>query len=271
MKLRLGIDQLSQAEMSLQRCWVLPADPAAGSAAARGITRASASQKLTVDETLGRPYRSSISILFVDTFGGVAMENEPLQRWLPRVRGTATLVYVAALCLAVAVLVIGFIPGSPVTLGLPTSVLSGLGRVGGVAQGVVVDRGGEVAFKVTDPSLAQRVLFQATTLPGLLLVAEVARRMRSVLRAAQDSDPFTAQTARELTVVAKITAFGGLGVWAVSNVAKWVLSATMLESGTAVKPHESPLGWLAVGLIFAAFGQLIARGVAMRDELDTVI
>jgi len=31
------------------------------------------------------------------------------------------------------------------------------------------------------------------------------------------------------------------------------------------------LSWLAVALIFAAFGQLIARGVAMRAELDTVI
>ena len=199
------------------------------------------------------------------------MENQPLERWLPRVRGTATFVYIAALCLAVALLVIGFIPKSPVTLGLPTSLLSGLHHVGGVAPGVLVDHAGEVVFKVTDPSVAQRMLYLATVLPGLLLVAEVARRMRNVLRAAQDSDPFTAQTARELTVVAKITAFGGLGVWAVSNVAKWVLSATMLKTGSAVEPHQSPLGWLAVGLIFAAFGQLIARGVAMRDELDTVI
>ena len=60
-------------------------------------------------------------------------------------------------------------------------------------------------------------------------------------------------------------------MWALSNLAKWALSATMLDSGSAVEPHESPLGWLAVGLIFAAFAQLIARGVAMREELDTVI
>ena len=107
--------------------------------------------------------------------------------------------------------------------------------------------------------------------PGLLLVAEIARRMANLLRAAQDTDPFTAQTVEQLTLVAKITAFGGLGVWAVSNVAKWALSATMLESGAAVAAARSPLGWLAVGLIFAAFAQLIARGVAMRAELDTVI
>jgi hypothetical protein len=37
------------------------------------------------------------------------------------------------------------------------------------------------------------------------------------------------------------------------------------------RPHQAPLGWLAVGLIFAAFGQILDRGVTMRAELDTVI
>ena len=197
--------------------------------------------------------------------------HDALDRWLPRLRGTATFVYIAALCLAVALLVIAFIPGSPVTLALPTADLSGTARLGGIVQGVVVDPGGEIVFKVTDPSLGQRMLQLVTTVPGLLLVAEVARRMRNLLRAAQKTDPFTAQTVRELTLVAKITAVGGLGVWTVANGAKWALSATMLESGAAVAPHDSPLGWLAVGLIFAAFAQLIARGVAMRAELDKVI
>ena len=197
--------------------------------------------------------------------------HDALDRWLPRLRGTATFVYIAALCLAVALLVIAFIPGSPVTLALPTADLSGTARLGGIVQGVVVDPGGEIVFKVPDPSLGQRMLQLVTTVPGLLLVAEVARRMRNLLRAAQKTDPFTAQTVRELTLVAKITAVGGLGVWTVANGAKWALSATMLESGAAVAPHDSPLGWLAVGLIFAAFAQLIARGVAMRAELDTVI
>jgi hypothetical protein len=197
--------------------------------------------------------------------------EDRLDRWLRRLRGTATFVCTAALCLAVALLVIAFIPGSPVTLALPTSALSGTGHMGGIVRGVVVDPAGEIAFKVNDPSLGQRLLHLATIFPGLLLVAEVARRMRNLLGAALDSDPFTAQTVRELTLVAKITALGGLGVWVVSNAAKWALSATMLKSGTAVAPHDSPLGWLAVGLIFAAFAQLIARGVAMRAELDTVI
>jgi hypothetical protein len=45
----------------------------------------------------------------------------------------------------------------------------------------------------------------------------------------------------------------------------------MLTSPVTFHPHQAPLGWLAVGLIFAAFGQILDRGVTMRAELDTVI
>lgn len=183
-------------------------------------------------------------------------------------RSTATVISVAALCLAVAVLVIAFIPGSPVTLALPTDLLTGWESLARLAPGVVVDPEGEVVFAVTDPSLAQRLLHAATIVPGLVLVAEIARRMAAVLRAGV---PFTAWTARQLDLLARITAFGGAGVWAVNNVAEWTLSTTMLESSAAVGFHQNLAGWLAVALIFAAFGQLVTRGVAMRTELDTVI
>lgn len=44
-----------------------------------------------------------------------------------------------------------------------------------------------------------------------------------------------------------------------------------LTSPYTYKPHQTPLGWLAVGRIFAAFGRILDRGVAMSAELDTVI
>ncbi|MEU8080344.1 DUF2975 domain-containing protein [Catellatospora citrea] len=201
----------------------------------------------------------------------VVEEGKRLTKWLRRLRGTAEFVYIASLCGSVAMLVVAFIPRSPVVLALPTTLLSGLDRIGGVAAGVVVYPMGEVVFEVTDPTLAQRMLYLATILPGLLLVADIARRLARLLKSAQDTDPFTTQTVRELTLVAKITAFGGLAVYAVGNVAMWLLASTMLDSGARVDPVQSPVGWLAVGFIFAAFAQLIARGVAMRTELDTVI
>jgi Protein of unknown function (DUF2975) len=194
-----------------------------------------------------------------------------LGTWLRWLRATATFVYIAALCLAVAVLVIAFIPGSPVTQELPAAALTGLNRVGGVTAGVGVDPSGWVPFSIHDPSLAQRLLYLLTVLPGLALVAEIARRMANLLRAAQASDPFTPDTARALITAGKLTAFAGLGTWILSQIAQGVLSGTMLTSPGTFKPHQAPLGWLAVGLIFAALGQILDRGVAMRAELDTVI
>jgi len=194
-----------------------------------------------------------------------------LGTWLGWLRATATFVFIAALCLAVALLVIAFVPGSPVTQELPSAALTGLDRVGGVTTGVGVDPSGWVPFTIHDPSLPERLLYLLTLLPGLLLIAEIARRIAGLLRVAQASDPFTTTTARGLTAVAKLTAFAGLGTWILSQVAQGLLSATMLASPRTYTPHQSPLGWLAVGLIFAALAQILDRGVAMRAELDTVI
>jgi hypothetical protein len=128
-----------------------------------------------------------------------------------------------------------------------------------------------VPFTVHDPSLTDWLLHMLTQSPGLLLAAEIARRMAKLLRAAQTSDPFTLDNVRALTGLGRLTAFVGLGTWVVSQVARGVLCARMLTSPPAYQPHQTPLGWLAVGLIFAAFALILDRGVAMRTELDTVI
>jgi hypothetical protein len=199
------------------------------------------------------------------------MHGRSLDRWLRLLRTTATFVHIAALCLAVALLVIAMLPGSPVRLALPTGVLTGVDRISGTTGGVVVDHGGRIAVKIDDASLGQRLLYAATTIPCLLLIAEVARRLAALLRASVDHDPFIPRTAHDLTKVAKITAIGGLATWVTASGAAAALSATMLDSGAALEPHGSPLGWLAVALIFAALARLIERGVGMRAELDTVI
>ena len=67
------------------------------------------------------------------------MQGIRLGSWLRWLRATATFVFIAALCLGVALLVIAFIPGSPVTQELPASALTGLDQVGGVTAAVAVD------------------------------------------------------------------------------------------------------------------------------------
>jgi hypothetical protein len=200
-----------------------------------------------------------------------AVEARRTGPWLRRLRGTATFVQISALCLCVAVLVIGLIPGSSVALQLPGTVLEGSGPARGVDPSAVVDPDQFVSFSIAHPGLGQRLLLLVTVLPGLLLVAEVARRLGGLLRFVETSDPFTTRTVRELTLLAQVTAFGGLVAWAAGLVARWALSATVLDSGAAVKVDASLLGWVAVALVFAAFAQVIGRGAVLRDELDTVI
>ena len=199
------------------------------------------------------------------------MEPGRFEKWLHWLRVTATIIYIVALCLAVALLVIDFIPHSPVPAALRAKDVPGIDHVSGLPAGVTVDSASTLAVKIDEPSVAQRLLYLVVVLPGLALVALIAWRMAKLLRAALASDPFTAQTVRALTVLAKITAIGGIAVWAMSYLATWALSATVLDATGTTRPDVTPLAWLAVALIFAAVGQLIARGVAMRAELDTVI
>jgi hypothetical protein len=194
-----------------------------------------------------------------------------LHTWLRWLQAAAAFIFIAALCLAVAIVVIAFIPGSPVTQALPASALSGLDHVGGVSSGIAVDSSGWVPFRVHDPSFIDRLLHALTQVPGLLLIAEIARRMARLLRAARASDPFTVESVRVLTALGKLTAFVGLGTWVMSQLAQGVLCARMLTSPPTYQPHTTPLGWVAAGLIFAAFAMILDRGVAMRTELDTVI
>jgi hypothetical protein len=194
-----------------------------------------------------------------------------LSSGLRLLRATAMFVSIASLCLAAAVLVIACIPGSPVIQDLPGAALSGLHGIGGVATGVVADPSGWSPFQIDDPSLGQRLLHMLTEVPGLLLIAETGRRMSNLVRAAQDRDPFTAESAQALASLGKLTAIGGTGTWVLSQVAQWALCSMMLTSSFTLKPQSTPLAWLAVGLIFAALGRILDRGVAMRAELDTVI
>ena len=127
------------------------------------------------------------------------MKKSRFDKWLHRLRVTATIIYIAALCLAVAVLVIAFIPHSPVPTALPAKDVPGLDPVSGLAAGVTVDPTGTIAVKIAEPSVAERLLYLVVVLPGLALVALIAWRMAKLLRAALASDPFTAQTVRALT------------------------------------------------------------------------
>jgi Protein of unknown function (DUF2975) len=192
--------------------------------------------------------------------------------WLGRTRGAAVFIQWASLSLAVAVVVIGIAPKSPVLLDVSVARLANFDRIGGVASNVRIDQAGRLALRLIDASFSVRMLNLGTTVPGLVLIAEIARRMAKLLRRAERNDPFTDETSRELSRVAIVAAVGGIAVWAIASVVRWQLSSYVLTSGRDASLLEgSPVGWLGTGLIIAAFGQVVRRGVAMRTELDAVI
>lgn len=193
------------------------------------------------------------------------------RRALRLLQGSATTVHVAALCLAVAVLVIAFVPGSPVTVALPADLFGTPAVLTGAAPEATLDPTGQLAFVLADPTPVQRLLQAAIIVPDLLVVAEVARRLAGLLRSARQHDPFTAQTVRRLTAVAKIAALGGSATWLLGVLAAWGLASSVVDPHVAVQPTGGLLGWLAVALVVAGFAQLVDRGVDLRTELDTVI
>ena len=99
---------------------------------ARGVTRGRAAPPppREVDGAASSTYRFSISISSIDTSESLHVLENRLGTWLRWLRATATFVFIAALCLAVAVLVIAFIPGSPVTQELPAAGADGTPRRG---------------------------------------------------------------------------------------------------------------------------------------------
>lgn len=199
------------------------------------------------------------------------MTDDRLDVRLRGLRVTAAVVSVVALCLAVALAVVALVPGSPVVQVLPASALAGATPPGTVAAGVAVDPAGWVPFSVHDASLVQRLLHLLTEFPGIVLIALVARRVARLLHAARAGDPFTPGTAATLVSVGTLVAVGGAGTWLLSQVAQAALTRTMLAGDRVFTPHDSPLGWVAAGLVVVAVGRIVGRGVALRAELDTVI
>ncbi len=186
-------------------------------------------------------------------------------------RSAAVFIRWSAMAFAVALVVIAAAPRSPVTVDLGASRVSGLQTIEGTVPGVAVDRSARVLVRFVDPPIGLRLLHLGVVLPGLLLVAEIARRMATILRRAVDHDPFTPATARDLRRVAALTAIGGTLVAVIEYAAKLTLSSQALVTGLDRSFEFSPVGWLAVALMVAAFAQLVARGASLRHELATVI
>jgi hypothetical protein len=101
-----------------------------------------------------------------------------------------------------------------------------------------------------------RVPTALTALVGVLLLVKVVGRARG-------GDPFTAANVRSLRILGGVVLIGGV----VSDlVAEFARRALDPASGGFVWT-----GWWLAGLGFLAVSEVFARGVRLREELDTVV
>ena len=115
--------------------------------------------------------------------------------------------------------------------------------------------------------ISHRLLFALVTIPMLILA-------QRAIKAAIEHDPFTRQMVRRLRVLGWVVLVGG----GLSELAEYVCARILLnitlpkDTLDFAQPDvDITLWWLFPALIVLAFAEIVRRGVAMRDELDTVV
>lgn len=192
--------------------------------------------------------------------------------WLGELQGLAVLVGAVTVVGSVAQVAVTAFGGAGVPVDLPAHTLDGVAGAYPGAGGVTVTGDGTVEAAVPDPSVGQVLLSTSTWLPTVVLVVAMLALLVRILRDARRGDPFTTRTVRRLRVLAAVALVGGALVAVVESLCATVLVATVLPS-TAGSYWLLTLsvGWVFAGFAFLALGELVRRGVALREELDGVV
>lgn len=125
-------------------------------------------------------------------------------------------------------------------------------------------------IEVLAPTGKQIMLYAATELPTVIVVLTVLWLLFHLLGRARKADPFTLATVRGLRRLALVVIVGGSLAGVIEVFAQMELSAT-IPPGTSEGVWSVPLLWIVLGAGFLAVAELVARGVAMREELEKVI
>lgn len=192
--------------------------------------------------------------------------------WLGELQGLTVLgmaVAVVGSAIRVGTLAAGD-DGAP--LALQARSLDGLAGARPEAGGAVVAGDGWVEAYLPDPSGHQALLSTLTWLPTVVLVVAVLALLFVILRDARRTDPFTVRTVRRLRILAVVALVGGAAVSLTETFSMMSLvdSALPAEAGF-YGLLTLPIGWVFAGAGFLALGEVIRRGLALRDELAEVI
>jgi len=123
---------------------------------------------------------------------------------------------------------------------------------------------------IVDPTPTQALWYLTTTLPSAIVLLAALFMLLRLLTRARRANPFTRDTARDLRWLAVILMVGGSLASLLESVATLGLS-TGLKPDTVSGYWNFPALWLFAGFGAMAVAEIVARGCAMREELDEVV
>lgn len=156
---------------------------------------------------------------------------------------------------------------------VPASYVDGVvGATGGLRAGAEITGGSQVEVLIVDPTVGQVVAWLFTWLPSFALFMTVVVMLRRLVRDARRGDPFTLTTVRRLRILAVVTLAGGAVASLLEFAAGLTVAWLALDGGIFAEPY-SFVGTAAVlvGVAFLVIAEVVKRGCAMREELETVI
>jgi hypothetical protein len=148
-------------------------------------------------------------------------------------------------------------------LGLVVTAGSALAAIAGATDPSLTVPGTDLVFGA--PTLGQRLLWTATSLPTVLVIAAILVLLLRIVREARRTDPFTPVTVRRLRTLALVAIVGGYAASFGQILATWLLTDGARATGSL------PASWVLVGFGVLAVSEVVGRGCALRAELETVI
>jgi hypothetical protein len=137
----------------------------------------------------------------------------------------------------------------------------------------------QVTVLLADPTLGQRLLAVLAAVPQPLVLAAVLALLARWARSVRLGATFTAATAARLTRIGQFAASAGAGAFichvGFAGTLSWAARPPDVVAGptlvSLIASSGPALWWPAIGACLGLVGEVVRRGVALRDELDGVI
>lgn len=126
-------------------------------------------------------------------------------------------------------------------------------------------------ISVWDPDIQQRLAFVAVPVLIALLAIGVLSLLRAITRTLHDGDPFVADNARRLYVIAGLVGIGGQIAVALDAWSRWILLTHPQVAPFVVVDLQFTLLPLVAGLGIATAAEVFRQGTLLRADVEGLV